>query len=58
MKHTPEFTHFFLYHLLPLTAAVAIFLMGIYLVVKDANNVLRNKKGKQKLIKHVRERRK
>lgn len=58
MKHTPELTHFFLYHLLPITTAVVIFLIGIHLVVKDANNVLKNKKGKQKLIKHVRERRK
>ncbi len=58
MKHTLEFTHFFLYHLLPIATATAVFLAGIYLMIKDANNVLKGKKSRQRLVKHIRKRKK
>lgn len=58
MKHTPEITHFFLHHLLPISICFAIFLIGIYLVVRDANNVLKDKESKQRLIKHTRKHKK
>jgi len=52
----PKIMHFFLYHLLPISICLGLFFLGIYLVVRDAKNVLKDKEGKQRLIKHSKKR--